>query len=88
MVPFVTKISTTLEDIYFIHNYMLCCHTKYNMSITHPFSSPQHLNCTKKGAKCAGNLKMDASLADLINTAGHRPLFHPGHVLLTFWFQG
>jgi len=80
MVPVVTEISTKLEDIYFINNYTLCYHTKYNMGITRPFSPPQHL----KWNKCAGNVKMDTGRADMRNSTGLRSLLHPGHVLLTF----
>jgi hypothetical protein len=85
MVPFVTEISTALEEFYFTNYYTLRYHTKYNMGITRFFTSPR---LYQKSNKWAGNVKMDTGLADMRNSTGHRPLLHPGHVLLTFCFEG
>jgi len=62
----VTEFSTTLEDFYFIYNYRLCYHTKYNTGISQPFSSSHHLNCAKKKKKKKKERKQVQSMTVLL----------------------
>lgn len=92
-----TEISTRLKNFSFYkQSYVMLHSNNYkNVIICVLHTVFHHFKCTKRNPKCAGNVNMWRStrvsyrgLAEIDNSSGHRPLLHPGRVLLTFGVQG